>query len=79
VIELSQKLNHVKFIHSYGPTETTCTSHVYFCTNLDFNDCLQDRVFPIGKELPDVKSYALNDKMEIISPNEIGELYITGK
>lgn len=75
VRELKEFLPEVKFIHSYGPTETTCTSHVYFCED-GFQD--EDGVFPIGKPLPTIESYVFNGEGKPINPGEIGELYIGG-
>jgi|GEM_PF-4039835 len=73
---VKSKLPKVKFIHSYGPTETTCTSHIYFCSEKDFE--ISSQVLPIGKPLPKVTSFIINDRGEYAKVGEIGELYISG-
>lgn len=73
---LHSKLPNVKFIHSYGPTEATCTSHIYYCEEKDFET--EQDLFPIGKELNTITSYALNDQNQLIIEGEVGELYISG-
>ena len=73
---LHNKYPHIKFLHSYGPTECTCTSHMYYCKEEDFEKDID--VFPIGKELKTIESFALNDAGDKINTGEIGELYIAG-
>lgn len=73
---LHNKYPHITFLHSYGPTECTCTSHMYYCKEEDFEKDID--VFPIGKELKTIESFALNDADNKISTGEIGELYIAG-
>lgn len=77
VKRLKELLPNVQFVHSYGPTEATCTSHVYF----DYGD--EDKyeeagVLPIGKPLPTIESYIYDEKLKPVKPGSIGELYIGG-
>ncbi|MCL6591625.1 MAG: amino acid adenylation domain-containing protein [Firmicutes bacterium] len=73
--ELKKYLPSIEFIQGYGPTEATCTTHIYFFKDIPENI---SGFFPIGKPLATVKAYALNESNEIIKPGEIGELYIGG-
>lgn len=73
--ELKYILPSLKFTHMYGPTETTCLTHTY--TFEDIPDDVRG-YFPIGKPLPTVEAYALNEMNEIIKLGETGELYIGG-
>lgn len=61
----------VELINIYGPTETT----VVVC-GFKFDD--EHPLNTIGKPLPNVDFYILNEQMETVQPNEIGELYIGG-
>lgn len=61
----------VELINIYGPTETT----VVVC-GFKFDD--EHPINTIGKPLPNVDFYILNERMETVQPNEIGELYIGG-
>lgn len=74
--ELMELFPQTAFIHSYGPTEATCTSHVFYCDRENIEN--EDDSFPIGKGLKTIQSYALNQEGNIIKPGEIGELYISG-
>ncbi len=72
---IKEKLPHIKFIHGYGPTESTHTTLLYRFENIPENII---GYMPIGKALPSVYVYALNDKGEKIKQGEQGELYIGG-
>ena len=59
-----------KFYNSYGPTETTVTSNIAL---LHEND-----VITIGNPLPNYHIAVVNEKMEIVSRGERGEMVISG-
>ena len=65
---------HVRWLNSYGPTETTIGSTVYDdrCGDHDL-DCL-----PIGRSLPGHSHYLLDDRLRPVPPGAIGLLYIGG-
>lgn len=69
-------LPNISFIHGYGPTETTHTALMHKFENVpdDLNNYM-----PIGRPMPSVYVYALNENGKIIQPGEKGELYIGGK
>jgi amino acid adenylation domain-containing protein len=65
---------HVRWLNSYGPTETTIGSTVYddACGDHDA-DCL-----PIGRALPGHSHYLLDDRLRPVPPGTAGHLYIGG-
>lgn len=72
---IKKDLQHVKFIHGYGPTEATHTT-----TMLVFDEVPESEAgfMPIGKPLPNVDVLVLNEKNEPIKTNEVGMLYVGG-
>lgn len=73
--ELKGLLPQLKFIHGYGPTEATHSTTLYI-----FREVPEEAsgFLPIGKPLPTIKAYALNEQNQLIKPGEIGELFIGG-
>ena len=72
---IKEQLPRVRFIHGYGPTETTHTATLLRFEQI--NDKYRDYM-PIGKPLSTVHTYALTEKGQHIKTGEIGELYIGG-
>jgi acyl-coenzyme A synthetase/AMP-(fatty) acid ligase/acyl carrier protein len=61
----------------YGPTETTVGVTTY-----QINETMKDVgsvTLPIGKPLPNVQAYVLDQHLEAVPPGVAGELYIGGK
>jgi amino acid adenylation domain-containing protein len=61
----------------YGPTETTVGVTTY-----QINETVRDVrgvTLPIGKPLPNVQAYVLDQQLEAVPPGVVGELYIGGK
>lgn len=73
--EIKRKLPWIKFIHGYGPTEATHSTTLLIFDNPEL---FEDEFLPIGKPLSTIDAFAINEQGKIISPNEIGELYIGG-
>lgn len=69
VIEYWKK--KVELINIYGPTETTVV-----VSGFKFHE--DHPMSTIGKPLPNVDFYVLNDEMKVLPINETGELYIGG-
>jgi amino acid adenylation domain-containing protein len=65
---------HVQIVNQYGPTECTMTSSYYKVSSSD----LEHEVIPIGKPLPDVQMYVLNEELVPVPVWVTGELYIGG-
>lgn len=60
-----------KLINIYGPTETTVV-----VSGFEFNE--SHPLNTIGKPLPNVNFYVLDEEMKVLPVNEVGELYIGG-
>lgn len=73
--KIKDKIPHLYFIHGYGPTEVTCGAIYHVFENIP--DDVEDYM-PIGKPLPGVIAYALNDDGKPIAPGEQGELFLGG-
>lgn len=60
-------------VNLYGPTEATinATFHVV-------NGELGDVAVPIGRPAADLRTYALDERMEPVPPGAVGELYLGG-
>jgi amino acid adenylation domain-containing protein len=65
----------LKFIHGYGPTETSHSATLLVFDTID--ESYQDYM-PLGRILPTIYSYVLNTNMEPVPDGETGELYIGG-
>jgi amino acid adenylation domain-containing protein len=77
VKEVQGVLPHVQLVQGYGPTEVTCTSHVYFVQPEDLEG-EHRKVLPIGKPLKTIQCQASDKSGRPIQPGETGELYLGG-
>jgi len=73
--KLMNKLDHVKFIHGYGPTESTHSVTVKILDQPPFEG---DESIPIGKALDGVRLYVVKDDGTPAGVGEQGELLIGG-
>lgn len=73
--KLMSKLEHVKFIHGYGPTEST---HSVTVKILDRIPDEGDETIPIGKALKGVRLYVVKEDGNLAGVGEPGELLIGG-
>lgn len=65
---------HIRWLNSYGPTETTIGSTVYDDSSGDHDaDCL-----PIGRSMPGHSHYLLDDRLRPVPTGVTGQLYIGG-
>ncbi|UJR17611.1 hypothetical protein I4U23_004507 [Adineta vaga] len=61
----------------YGPAETTITSTIQLITNYDNLD--EHSIIPIGRPLPGYQCLILDDYLQQIPTDSVGELFIGGK
>jgi non-ribosomal peptide synthetase component F len=67
----------VRFINAYGPTEATITSTYYEIK--DHADFLDNYTFvPIGRPIPNVRTFILDAQLKPVPVGIPGELYIGG-
>lgn len=72
-VEIAEQWRHrLRFINGYGPTETTVCSSLHVCDR-----AYDDRV-PIGRPLPNTRSYVLNECLQMAPIGVDGELYVGG-
>ena len=66
-----------RLVNMYGITETTV--HVTYrpITPADLEECAG--ASPIGRAIPDLKLYALDDNMQPVPPGAVGEAYVGGE
>jgi len=65
----------ITLLNSYGPTEaTTFTCYKSF----DLNTTESEIILSIGKPIDNVQTYVLDNKLQPVTPGEMGELYISG-
>jgi amino acid adenylation domain-containing protein len=63
-----------RILNHYGPTETTVGCCAYYVTNARADS----RTVPIGRPLPGVRAYVLDQRRELLPPGVPGELCIGG-
>ncbi len=66
-------LPHTDLFNEYGPTESAVWSSVYHLQSGD-----EDRVVPIGKPIPNVQIYLLDNRLNLVPIGVTGEIYISG-
>ena len=71
--DLSNLVEGAKIWNEYGPTEATvgCMIHLF-----DLND--QGEQVSIGKAIPNVRIYLLDDRMTPVPPGMVGEIFVSG-
>jgi amino acid adenylation domain-containing protein len=69
--ELDKVGSDALIVNLYGPAEATVNVTYYSCVP----NC---RVVPIGKPIDNTQIYIINEKNEVLPPNEKGELIICG-
>jgi len=62
-------------INTYGPTECSDLVATYTLTD---DDIINEATVPVGKQVPNVRVYILDEHLEDVKAGEIGELYIGG-
>lgn len=74
-IEMQKYLGEdVEIYNEYGPTEMSVGTTIY---KFEGNK-LDLRTVPIGKPVNNLKIYILNENLEVLPVNSIGEIYISG-
>ncbi|MEM1324809.1 MAG: amino acid adenylation domain-containing protein [Bacteroidota bacterium] len=69
-----KKLTQVRLYNEYGPTEGTVWSTAHTMTIQDANAQV-----PIGRPIPYMKNYILDQQLKVVPIGVIGELYIGGE
>jgi len=64
----------VRLINAYGPTETTIAVTLHDVTDVD----ARATTVPVGRAIPNVRLYVLDDALEPVPRGEVGTLYIAG-
>ncbi|WP_245485568.1 MULTISPECIES: amino acid adenylation domain-containing protein [unclassified Mesorhizobium] len=72
--EFFSKLPECRLFNQYGPSET----HVVTCHELDSNPAEWPRLPPIGRVLPNVELFILDEDARPVRSREVGELYVGG-
>jgi amino acid adenylation domain-containing protein/non-ribosomal peptide synthase protein (TIGR01720 family) len=67
-----QKIDSLQLINAYGPTETTVTATIY---KIPVNP---SQAVPIGRAIANVKTYVLDQYLQLVPIGVTGELYIGG-
>jgi amino acid adenylation domain-containing protein len=72
--KLMDLLPHVRFVNLYGPTETNV------CTWYDVPQLDRERTepIPIGKAIPNVECYVVDEEGRQVARGEVGELWVRG-
>ena len=65
---------HLRWLNAYGPTEATITSTYYDDAEGDHGP----QGIPIGRPLPGVSHFVLDERMRLVPPGAVGQLYIGG-
>jgi amino acid adenylation domain-containing protein len=70
----SEVLPHASLFNEYGPTEGTVWATVYKCTPQE-----RATTVPIGRPVPNVQTYVLDESLQPAPVGVVGELYISGE
>ncbi|MHB8461147.1 MAG: amino acid adenylation domain-containing protein, partial [Vulcanimicrobiaceae bacterium] len=62
---------HAIFYNEYGPTEATVWASVHHCSSPTIN-------IPIGRPIPNVRIYLLDERLAPVHIGAVGEIYIGG-
>jgi amino acid adenylation domain-containing protein len=63
---------NIKIVNGYGPTENTTFSTTFEIKNKSYN------AIPIGKPVPNSKTYILDDNFQLLPIGVIGQMYVSG-
>ncbi|MER7756435.1 amino acid adenylation domain-containing protein [Kitasatospora sp. NPDC097643] len=69
-------LGRCAVVNSYGPTETVAAVTVH---RIHADDPATGASAPIGRPLPNVRLYVLDDRLRPVAPGAVGELYVGGR
>lgn len=69
------RLPHVKFTNLYGPTEATIASSYYTVPKCPEDD---RATIPIGTACPGEELLVLDERLQPVAPEQVGDLYIRG-
>ncbi|MER7766856.1 amino acid adenylation domain-containing protein [Kitasatospora sp. NPDC096140] len=70
--------DRVRWLNAYGPTEATVTATVHAPTKAAPPGSAIGATVPIGRPLPGVRAYVLDDALNPVPPGAAGELYVAG-
>ncbi|WP_342362438.1 Pls/PosA family non-ribosomal peptide synthetase [Terrarubrum flagellatum] len=59
-----------RILNTYGPTETTVVA--------TFAECVKGEPVTIGVPIPNYSAYVVNEQLQPVGPNEVGELLVGG-
>ena len=76
VLGLQTAAPDCEIVNHYGPTEATVAVTVYTVT--ESTKALDSPTLPIGRPLPNVSAYVLDQHMELVPVGVVGELYLGG-
>ncbi len=74
VSRIKRLLPGLEVVNMYGPTEA-CIDATFYITK---DDDIGTAVLPIGRPLPNYKTYILDSRLEPVAIGIVGELYIAG-
>ncbi|MEU2611446.1 amino acid adenylation domain-containing protein [Micromonospora sp. NPDC007271] len=63
-----------QLVHHYGPTECTSIATVHLVTDADRDQ----PVLPIGRPLPTIRLYLLDDQLRPVPDGDVGEIHLGG-
>lgn len=81
LLELTRARLDVTMNHLYGPTETAMHATAWTCSATPpqrSDDDVAARLEPIGRPVPDLRVYVLDDDLGLTPPGVVGELYVAG-
>ena len=73
---LVKAAQNCEIYNHYGPTETTVGVLTYRVPIEESNS--NSLTVPLGRPLPNIQVYVLNERMRLVPPGVIGELYVGG-
>ncbi len=70
--------SQIQWSNTYGPTECTVTATLYTSAINAYEDHWHRGIVPIGQPLANLSTYVLDEQLQPVPINVIGELYIGG-
>ncbi|GGR78014.1 hypothetical protein GCM10010252_15840 [Streptomyces aureoverticillatus] len=76
ITSLGSRLDGVRLLNHYGPTETTigCCAHAFDSTRVPTTPTV-----PIGRPAWNTRAYVVDDQLRPVAPGQAGELVIAGR